>query len=1508
MCMGRGMYFSMDAFLAVALLITGVILFTQLTPSTVDQGTLDYTSKDVLHALHTMKVSSIQNSWVQNNVADENFTGNYTLLQQIGELWALDRFGEAEYLAGIVLNDSMFEGVSVQILYENDIVFERIFSSRDDADVVSVDTKLLTGVAKGRPVSGVSGTAYLQRIRDKRTSKFLYFGGFVGQGNITGILELPADVNSTDITNAYLEVDAVQSFDFEVNGAVCLTNVTPTTTNMTSDGFNATACSFTAGNNTVRILFDSMNSAYIGGGFLRVDFTTDTFSYTQNTSTTTKYLPGINGIINLYDGIGIQGDLSFIEMYTHYYTNSSNTTGNTFYVTLGDQIVWEDKNHTGTEYVTLSNLTLGSYLNYTQLSNNTLPIRIGFENLTYQSEYIGNADVVLVTDVSGSMDWELISSSTGVLRDCDDTYYEDNDTRRISVAKCLDKEFVYDILNTSGNRIGLVSYEASTDNVLSLTTSNSTLYSTIGTSTPYTGYTGGGSTCICCGIESSIDELIANLKFTTFVDKNETWLYWNNSLPGNITNDTSGLAWYERNYDDADWESGNATLGHDLGDSGPTIVTDMGGGTLTIYGGVNFDEISGDQSTLEVEFNGFETTGNTFGFSSGDDGWDYEEGIYGSTDGTETSFGDPDGDTDYDSGNGRIEVLLGTHGKLNGVESGAFGDKFTVSPTVAEKIANGSRAFIRFKYWTDDADNDLEEGVWIKARISNSTHTTYLGSNLEWDDSTEEIWAETGSHHAGLDNIGAELSAVEFEQDITNIIGVAGEYYFDIGAKIEDTNKNSEGFLAGFDDIEIDVVEHHYGYINLWDMESDAASPEVDFSSGVNLTANTFGPNGSDDGWDYQLHTYGQDGSSMSEVRDNDPLTSPSGTRDGSDRISAEVGGTYTEDMDSAAWGVSFEVTQEFYDQIENGSVAIIQFDYEAFDRQIIAGGDGTEESVWIKARFGNSSSMNYLGYDLDSELGEGSHPSDTTPEILWDWYPNNNQYWHNDILRGDFNMDGDDKNNKGTFEQDVSDFITGPGTYYFDVGVKFDARDGIQGTNEGIIAYFDNVLLRVIDTDHYYLRKEFSISDIADAQKGYLNILFDDYVDIYVNGNKIPLPDYDVTGSYYDVQGIKVKGNYLREGTNVIAAHLKNTLGSARFDAEFIGVNTSRNSAMLLMTDGKANRGCSGTSSTSLSKQEAIDEACRAREEYGIVVHAVGISDAADTVTLSEIAECGGGSYFQSDNVDELKNFYQDVARSILEISRQSQVLVVSGGELDSILYPDSYIKLVYESASLPPQAQEIEVVQQTEDIGGCEYNLTIYPQMRVIDAQLLSYSGEHWTDLVTIDGAPVFNLSEFNENYSILGDPFVVHLPSSLLQPGTKQIKFRTGDSSDNSTECSPNSTIVYTVLVPSSTQRSTVVEQAVGCTWTIAYEDGTVDTLVVPAGYGGGRVCSYQPGNITYLSTDAYDFAVYKLLSLLDFDNDQEVYINIEQQDFEIIINIVDQIPFLWGPSVVKSVVWK
>ena len=1253
---------------------------------------------------------------------------------------------------------------------------------------------------------------------------------------------------------------------------------------MTAEAFDLSMCNSSLNpgqQNNFSISFtEEIGKAYIGGGFLRINYVTSELQQEEQENHKIEYFPGIEGVINLYSSFYVPGQLQNISVYLHYFADTVNQSGNKFYLTIGNTTIYTDNNLTGGKNHTITTNNISDKINLSTLSLRTVPIRIGFENVTFGYIFEGNADVALVTDVSGSMDWRMDNDDGGTARNCDDSNYNLSSTARLSAAKCLDKSFAQDILNISGNRVGLVSYDDSTHagETVYPTKEFSVLNSTIGTAVPETGYEGSGATCICCGINSAVDILTENVSRTVVISTGGSWYYDNNNFFSVPQNDDDGDSWFDVNYDnESDWQTGSAILGTTNGFVySPLVVTELGDNLSGEKHYANLWEHNLDNSGPPNDFssNILNYTANTFGLGNGDDGWDYD-----TEDGTGPFGYDDDidynevvgGELNFDNNNG------GSNTCTNNDCSGSYGLEVNITTELYDVIQNGGRATISFDYDWDGNDNPFEDTdeVWIKSYWeSPTTGIHYLGAELSSSggDTTLEIDRR--------DNPDDEFSGTHSE-DISSWIEGSGMYYLAIGGKLYASWSDEWGTFT-FDNIKIEFEEQDTNalYANLWEHNLDVSGPPNDFSGGtLNFTANTYGVGNGNDGWDWD----NEDGTGQFDFDDNidyNQIVSGVLELDSADDSSGSDNSCSNNDC-SGSYGIEINITQKMYNIIQSNGVAILSFWYEWDD---VSGNIfETEDQVWIKARWTSpNSGSHYLGSDLD--LGQDGE--DVTLEVD--------------------TTDNPDADFTGDFSQDISSFIEGPGNYYLELGGKLLAS---QSQEYGWWR-FDNIQIKITNrTNHYYFRKHFTISNIDDVGRGVLNVLYDDSAKVYLNGNLIDSSSGSNLAEYWNSQGITVPRKYFRTGDNVVAVDLSNSDRSAKFDLELAYLNTTKEYAMMVMSDGVANRECAAQQGTGSSTQDAIEAACDARKNYGITVYSVGYSDAADEGTLQAIADCGRGIFKKSNNTRELQEFYQDVASTIVSASRHSQTIEIEGeGNIAaSILYADSYIEMNYAPVVAPPQFAEISLKIEEKNFPTCNFTTYIPSDIRVTDARLTSYSSEHWTDVLKVNFNQVYNLSTYSEDYTPLGDPFIINIPVSNLVSGDNVFFVSTGDSSSNTTSCSQNNTFIYTGQFTAAVSYNDVLEKAVGCSWTVESEDGTTTLIEVPIYYSGTKDCYYTSTQIDYDQNDTYDDAMFNLLDNLDFDDNGKIFVNIEENDLVIGAIAIGKIPYPWGPAITEVRVW-
>ncbi|MBW3001325.1 VWA domain-containing protein, partial [Candidatus Woesearchaeota archaeon] len=510
----KAFYYTMDALFAAMLLVGGLLLISQNLVKSYARESIEYLSTDVLIALSELQMSEINSTYVNNNLMGSSYTNlNLTVLEQIGTYWAANETNLALNLSEYVLNNVFPNKTGMNLVIESDVLYQKNWS---ESNTLVTGGRMITGIMQGAPLTGSTSSAYLRKIDDKRDSSFAYFGGFFGQGNVSIFVDgLPSDVDNETITMVEMEVDAGGQFALYINGDKC-GDFTPTVANMTPNYWNITSCknSIQPGRNDFDVIFDAnINQSYIAGGFIKISYKTS--QQQQNISTGTKkyHFPGVVGVANLYDAFYIPGTLTNMTIYLHYDTDAKS------YLTIGDTIVYQDNASGDTQvYLYDSNLTqFPINLNYNDLSNRTIPLRFASYNETYTYVFGSNADVVLITDLSGSMKLRMNSWSNpgNSIPGCKPADIIDPKSRRLGVAACLDSEVNAIIMNSSRtnntNRMWLVDFSDDANpffspNLALLTEANieQEIFDRYKSKSQQEIK---GGTCLCCAINQAYDIL-----------------------------------------------------------------------------------------------------------------------------------------------------------------------------------------------------------------------------------------------------------------------------------------------------------------------------------------------------------------------------------------------------------------------------------------------------------------------------------------------------------------------------------------------------------------------------------------------------------------------------------------------------------------------------------------------------------------------------------------------------------------------------------------------------------------------------------------------------------------------------------------------------------------------------------------------------------------------------------------------------------------------------------------
>lgn len=438
---------------------------------------------------------------------------------------------------------------------------------------------------------------------------------------------------------------------------------------------------------------------------------------------------------------------------------------------------------------------------------------------------------------------------------------------------------------------------------------------------------------------------------------------------------------------------------------------------------------------------------------------------------------------------------------------------------------------------------------------------------------------------------------------------------------------------------------------------------------------------------------------------------------------------------------------------------------------------------------------------------------------------------------------------------------------------------------------------------DHYLDCDSTGIVLAQEANEVFIDIILNSS-----NSNRVGLVGYkgqasasDYHSLSFDDVSLKAKVNsWNAGGSTCICCGINFAVSDLLSDS-----NEDKHRSVVVMSDGQANVECpeqgvtgdlNGNGNADDAGDDAIQAACDAFSNDGIVVNSVGFGTGADEATLQAIASCGNGFYYYSD-VDELAEIYQQIADNIIAEYAEQTISVL--GNLHTRLYPDSYIDFIYTKPE-PVFGLVVAIEKLFNNTYSGSFDV---PQgTKIVEASVASYSGSRWTDRVEVNGLEIYNLANYGSEYISLGDPFIVRLENQYVNNGSNSVDVLTAIGPGNQSEGSNFNKIIYK-LVKNVSAFSPIVASAEGCDWTIELESGGEINVSVPETYSGVDQCFYNSVTLGLVANenDALQIAVLNLLKELDLDLDGKIDVEFNEQDLQISVNEITGIPFTWATEV-------
>ncbi|HYD03273.1 MAG TPA: vWA domain-containing protein, partial [Alphaproteobacteria bacterium] len=361
--------------------------------------------------------------------------------------------------------------------------------------------------------------------------------------------------------------------------------------------------------------------------------------------------------------------------------------------------------------------------------------------------------------------------------------------------------------------------------------------------------------------------------------------------------------------------------------------------------------------------------------------------------------------------------------------------------------------------------------------------------------------------------------------------------------------------------------------------------------------------------------------------------------------------------------------------------------------------------------------------------------------------------------------------------------------------------------------------------------------------------------------------------------------------------------------------INSTNKKFMVVLSDGEPTHNCSnlndytGTSSSTTSASNAAINASRTACLNNITVYSIGFGasmSSAGHAVMKNIS-CNASLYYNATNVTQLANIYAEITQQILLSANFSSQTVNILGSFNKTALREGYLDVYYTDVNSIDIQNKISLVIESEQFNSCTKSVKIPGGITIRDAQVTSYSSNYWTTRVKVNNNTIYNLSSYNKSYDLLGDPFIIQVPSLLLNTGQNNtIELVVGDQT-NSSNCSNNNTLIYTALINVSTTRTDALEKKVGCDWKVQSAGGMMD-LSIPSDYSGNKTCYYNSTLIYYDDEDVYDVSVYNMLKQLDYESSGTIFFDLTQNDLEILLITTGQVAYMWGPSLVNIEVWK
>ena len=251
----RGVFFTIDAVLAASIIVMVIVLTSSYYVKETKTKNIDYMASDLVRVLTNIKVNEINNNYINDLVAGGNITrANNTILEQIGEFWSENEIDQASKFARNITEALIPNQFGVGIWVNEELIYSK--NKPITRGLVS-SKKLISGIAKERPIEGFTSRAFLSKITSKTNTKYYPFdviapcyrgwsSANADQISIEYTIELPADADVTNATWIIVPAISGTSVNAYINENLVFSGIPDEGSIINAQG------NFTSGTNKVR--------------------------------------------------------------------------------------------------------------------------------------------------------------------------------------------------------------------------------------------------------------------------------------------------------------------------------------------------------------------------------------------------------------------------------------------------------------------------------------------------------------------------------------------------------------------------------------------------------------------------------------------------------------------------------------------------------------------------------------------------------------------------------------------------------------------------------------------------------------------------------------------------------------------------------------------------------------------------------------------------------------------------------------------------------------------------------------------------------------------------------------------------------------------------------------------------------------------------------------------------------------------------------------------------------